>query len=213
MIRTIIVDDHQLFIEGVKMLIAKMEDIEVVGEASNGVDLIDVLSSTEADVVLLDINMPQMDGVEATKHLVDKHPHVKVLMLTMHDTRNHIEKLLKTGAHGYVLKNTGGEELEKAIRTVHGGQSFYSETVTKRIMEGLQQRKNVEREHGHVQLTQREQDVLKLIANEFTTAEIGEQLFISPHTVESHRKNLMSKLGVRNSIGLVKYAVQMGLVD
>ena len=213
MIRVVIVDDHQMFIDGIKGLLTSKPDIQVVGEANDGVALIDVLNSMPVDVVLLDVNMPKMDGFEALKHVVNKHPETSVLMLTMHDTRNYIEKLIKNGARGYILKNTGVKELEEAIRTVHNGEVYYSAKVTQRIMEGLQQKTKIEREMGDISLTDREKDVLKLIAQEFTTTEIGEKLFISHHTVESHRKNLISKLGVRSAAGLVKYAVQNGLVD
>ena len=213
MIRVVIVDDHQMFIDGIKGLLASKPGIQVVGEANNGVELIDVLTSTQTDVVLLDINMPKMDGSEALKHVVSNHPKVKVLMLTMHDTRHYIEKLIKSGAHGYILKNTGVDELVEAITTVNSGDVYYSAKVTQRVMESLQQKNKLDREMVDVSLTDREKDVLILIAQEFTTSEIGEKLFISHHTVESHRKNLISKLGVRSAAGLVKYAVQMGLVD
>lgn len=213
MIKVIIVDDHQMFIDGIKGLIQSMPNINVVGEANNGIDLIDVLADTKADAILMDMSMPKMNGLEATKHVVKHYPDIKVLMLTMHDSRNHIEKLLKAGASGYVLKNTGIEELQTAIETVVGGKTYYSPEVTQRIMEGFQQKRKVESEYGEVDITDREKEVLALIAQEFTTSEIAEKLFISPHTVESHRKNLISKLGVRSAAGLVKYAVQMGLVD
>ncbi len=213
MIRVVIVDDHQMFIDGIKGLLSSKDEIDVVGEANDGVGLIDLLDSVAVDVVLLDVNMPKMDGFEALKHVVTKHPNTRVLMLTMHDTRHYIEKLIKAGTQGYVLKNTGVDELELAIKTIHKGEVYYSAKVTQRIMEGLQQKNKIEREMGNVSLTDREKDVLKLIAQEFTTSEIGEKLFISHHTVESHRKNLISKLGVRSAAGLVKYAVQMGLAD
>ena len=213
MIKVIIVDDHQMFIDGIKGLIQSMPNINVVGEANNGIDLIDVLADTKADAILMDMSMPKMNGLEATKHVVKHYPDIKVLMLTMHDSRNHIEKLLKAGASGYVLKNTGIEELQTAIETVVGGKTYYSPEVTQRIMEGFQQKRKVESEYGEVDITDCEKEVLALIAQEFTTSEIAEKLFISPHTVESHRKNLISKLGVRSAAGLVKYAVQMGLVD
>jgi two-component system, NarL family, nitrate/nitrite response regulator NarL len=213
MISVIIVDDHQMFIDGIKGLIQSMPDIRVVGEANNGIDLIDVLADTKADAILMDMSMPKMNGLEATKHVIKHYPDIKVLMLTMHDSRNHIEKLLKAGASGYVLKNTGIEELQQAIETVVSGKTYYSPEVTQRIMEGFQQKKKLDSVYGDVDITDREKEVLALIAQEFTTAEIAEKLFISPHTVESHRKNLISKLGVRSAAGLVKYAVQIGLVD
>lgn len=213
MIKVIIVDDHQMFIDGLKGLIKSMHNIQVVGEANNGIDLIDVLADTKADIILMDMSMPKMDGLEATKYVVKNYSDTKVLMLTMHDSRNHIERLLKAGANGYVLKNTKIEELKLAIETVVGGEPFYSSEVTQRIMEGFQQKKKMESTYGTVEITDREKEVLALIAQEYTTGEIAEKLFISSHTVESHRKNLISKLSVRSAAGLVKYAVRMGLVD
>ena len=213
MIKVIVVDDHQIFIDGVKALIESFEDINIVAEANDGVELIDSLSKNEADIILMDINMPVMDGIEATKLVLEKYPELKVLMLTMHDSKEYIEKLLKVGAHGYILKNTGKEELYEAINTVVNGDNFYSAAVTKSIMESMQKKKSVIKKLHNVQLTSREKDVLELIAQEFTTNEIAEKLFISHHTVESHRKNLISKLQVRGVSGLVKYAIQSGLVD
>jgi len=175
MIKVIIVDDHQMFIDGIKGLIQSMPNINVVGEANNGIDLIDVLADTKADAILMDMSMPKMNGLEATKHVVKHYPDIKVLMLTMHDSRNHIEKLLKAGASGYVLKNTGIEELQTAIETVVGGETYYSPEVTQRIMEGFQQKRKVESEYGEVDITDREKEVLALIAQEFTTSEIAEK--------------------------------------
>ena len=114
-IKIVIVDDHQMFIDGIKVLVQSMPNIEVVGEANNGIELIDVLHNVLPDVILMDMSMPKMDGLDATKHVVKNHPDCKILMLTMHDSRNHIERLLKAGANGYILKNTGADELKKAI--------------------------------------------------------------------------------------------------
>lgn len=211
MIKTIIVDDHQIFLDGLKEVFKAFNDITIVGEANNGVDLIDLLSKTTCDVVLMDVNMPKMDGVEATKYVKQNYPDIKILMLTMHDSKAYIEKLLKAGADGYVLKNTAKGELQLAIETVCSDQNYYSPMVTQTIMNSVRQKEATNANYGEVELTDREKDVLKLIAKELTTHEIAEKLFISHHTVESHRKNLIAKLGVRSLAGLVKYAVKMGL--
>lgn len=213
MIRLIIVDDHQIFVDGVKSLITEMEGVIVVAEANNGVDLMDCLSKKEADIVLMDLSMPLMDGIAATKMALKDYPDLKVLMLTMQDSKTYIETVLKAGAHGYVLKNTGVDELELAIKTIMKGEHFYSSTVTQRIMDNVRSKKETQKRLGYVELTEREKEVLILIAQEFQTAEIAEQLFISYHTVESHRKNLINKLQVRGSNGLVRYAVESGLLD
>lgn len=213
MIKIIIADDHQLFIDGIKSIIKSIKNLEISAEVNNGKQLLEHLSKQGCDVILMDINMPDMDGIEATKEVKKRYPNIKIIMLTMYSSRDYIEKLLRVGADGYILKNTGKEELQKAIETVHQGESYFSAEVTERIMEGLQKKKSAEKNSFMVELTEREIDVLKLIVQELTTSEIAEKLFISTHTVETHRKNLISKLNVRNIAGLVKYAMQNGLVD
>ncbi len=213
MIKIIIADDHQLFIDGIKSILKSIKTMEIIGEVNNGKMLVELLEQQKCDVILMDINMPEMNGIDATKHIKSKFPNIRILMLTMYNSRDYIEKLLRAGADGYILKNTGKEELQEAIETIYKGESFFSKEVTERIMEGLQKKKNAEKNSYLVELTEREIDVLKLIVQEFTTIEIAERLFISTYTVETHRKNLISKLNVRNIAGLVKYAMQNGLVE
>jgi len=213
MIKILIADDHQMFIDGLKSILSQQEQCEIIAEANNGLEVLEQLKMHAIDVVLMDVNMPEMDGIEATKKVRELHPEVKILMLTMFNTRDYIEKLLKAGAHGYILKNTGKDELIEAIEKVNSGESFFSEEVKLKIMEGLQQKKNLEKDMFNIELTEREKQVLTLIVKEYTTNEIAEELFISPHTVETYRKNLTSKLPVKNIAGLVRYAIQMGLVD
>ena len=213
MIKIIIADDHQLFIDGIKSILKSIRNMEIIGEVNNGNLLLELLEQQQCDVILMDINMPEMNGIDATKLIKSKFPEIRILMLTMYSSRDYIEKLLRVGADGYILKNTGKEELQEAIETVYKGESFFSKEVTERIMEGLQKKKTAEKNAYVVEITEREIDVLKLIVQEFTTTEIAEKLFISTHTVETHRKNLISKLNVRNIAGLVKYAMQHGLVE
>ncbi|MBX7204005.1 MAG: response regulator transcription factor [Bacteroidia bacterium] len=210
MIKVAIADDHQMFIDGIKSLIKGNKTIQVVAEANNGEALLETLTKTPVNLILMDVNMPVMDGIETTKKVKELFPDIKVIMLTMFGTRDYIEKLLRAGANGYILKNTGKEELTTAIEKVMQGESYFSKEVTERIMEGLQGKKN-ETNPMMVELTEREKDVLRLIAQELTSHEIADKLFISFHTVETHRKNLISKLQVKNIAGLVKYAVQNGL--
>jgi len=208
-----IADDHQMFVDGVKAILSQIENLEVIGEANDGEALLKLIAVNPPDVVLMDMNMPALNGLETTKIIVERYPSVKVIMLTMHDSSDYIQRLIKAGANGYVLKNTGKEELKLAIETVHAGDSYYSKEVTQRIMDAMNRKKEVQTNVMNVELTEREMDVLKLIAAEMTTNEIADKLCISSHTVETHRKNLISKLQVRNSMGLVKYAMQMGYVD
>jgi two-component system nitrate/nitrite response regulator NarL len=213
MIRIMIADDHQMFIDGIKSLLATQKQVKVVAEAHNGHEVLELLEKDQPDLILMDVNMLGMDGIEATRQVRKQYPAIKVLMLTMFNTRDYIEKVLKAGADGYILKNTGKEELSTAIEKVMKGESYFSREVTERIMEGLQKKKTAENDPMMVELTEREKEVLKLIVKELTTQEIADQLFISFNTVETHRKNLISKLQVRNIAGLVKYAIQQGLVD
>lgn len=213
MTRILIADDHQMFIDGIKSLLSSNNQFSVIGEAHNGQEVVDFISKEKVDIVLLDMNMPVMDGMQALKIIKEKFPIVKVVMLTMFSTRDYIEKLLKAGANGYILKNTGKEELTLGIETVMRGESFFSKEVTERIMEGLQGKKANHRSTGIVELTEREKEVLTLIVKEMTSQEIADKLFISTNTVETHRKNLISKLNVKNIAGLVKYALQNGLTE
>lgn len=212
-IKIAIADDHQMFRDGIKSLLDNTREYVVVGEAKDGIELLALVKQVSLDVVLLDINMPKMNGLEAIKKLKSDHSEIKVIMLTMFNTNEYINKLLKSGADGYVLKNTGKEELEEAINTVVSGESFFSNEVKQTVMDNLQNKPQIEPDFFQVELTSREKEVLSLIVKEYTTNEIAEKLFISPHTVETYRKNLTSKLPVKNIAGLVRYAIQMGLVD
>ncbi len=212
MINIIIADDHQMFIDGIKSLLEPQQDIAIVGEALNGTDLMAILRKVQADIVLMDINMPGMDGVEATRQIRKEHKEVKVLAVTMYNTREFVARLLGAGASGYILKNTGKEELLAAIHALKNGSTYFSEAVTKRIMESLQGKRSSIFD-GVIELTVREKEVLKLIALEHTSQEIAKKLFLSVNTIETHRKNLLSKLNLKNTAGLVKYAVQHGVLD
>ncbi len=212
MIRVIIVDDHQMFIDGIKSLLADESSIEVIGEALSGEALLQMLETQPVDVVIMDINMPGMNGTETTRALTTAHPIIKVLMLTMYNEQQHIAGALQAGATGYILKNTGKAELIEAITRVYEGNYHYDNKVTETIMQNLHQ-PHKDTSYTATPLTKREREVLQCIAQEYTTPEIAEKLFISTHTVESHRKNLLSKLNVRNTAGLVRYALEHNLVE
>lgn len=212
MIKVIIADDHQMFIEGIKSLLVGEKEMSIVGEAANGKLLLELLEKQFADVVLLDISMPVMDGLEAAKIIRQKYPATRIIMLTMHNNAEFVFGLINAGATGYILKNTGKTELVSAINTVHGGKTYYSEDVTQTILQNIQQKPAAEKVAA-AQLTPREKDILCLIAKEYNTQEIADELFISTHTVETHRKNLLNKLNAKNIAGLVKYAIQSGLVS
>jgi len=216
MIRVLITDDHQMFIDGIKALLVDSEEVHVVAMANNGEEALDRLKKQPIDVVIMDINMPVMNGIEATKQIREKYPDVKVLALTMYIEKELITEIVKAGATGYILKNTGKEELITAITTIAKGEKFYSSDVALKMLDAKTTREYVEdidNQNRNINLTKREKEILKLITMEYTTPQIAEKLLISYFTVETHRKNLIRKLNVKNVAGLVKIAIQNGLVD
>ncbi len=218
-IQVYIADDHHLFIAGVKALLQDAGEVKLIGEAENGQMLLDLLAHTPSDVVLMDINMPVMSGVETTKKIKELYPNIKVLALTMFDDTLHINEMIKAGASGYLLKNAGKEELLSAIKKVHAGEKYVSNEVSVKLIERMfnkEHEKDLATANPNVrksQLTKREIEIIKLIAQEMTNAEIAAKLNNSPMTIITHRKNLLRKLGVKNTAGLIKYAMQNGLVD
>ncbi|MCY7408871.1 MAG: response regulator transcription factor [Chitinophagales bacterium] len=209
MIKIIIADDHQMFIAGLKLIIQSFENIEVVGEALSGEAALELLEKVNADVILLDTNMPGMDGIDAAKEIRKKFPDVKILMVTMHKQKEFIIQLIALGISGYILKNTGADELYTAIRTVYEGGEYFGEEVTKEIVQGMRNKSSLPEIQS---FSKREMEILKLLTEELSSAEIAERLFISHHTVESHRKNMHIKAGVKNTAGLIRYAINMKLI-
>jgi DNA-binding NarL/FixJ family response regulator len=212
MIRVYIADDHQVLLDGLHTLLAAAADLEVVGTGQNGQEVLQFLRDHPVDVVLLDINMPVLNGIETCKILHKDYPQVRVLALSMYEKASFIQQMLKNGASGYILKNTGHDELVEAIRTVHRGEQYLSKVVSDTLMQSMLGRPATSRQYIP-EMTRREKEILLLIAKEFTTQEISEQLHISLNTVETHRKNLLSKFGVRNSVGLIKIALERGLLE
>jgi DNA-binding NarL/FixJ family response regulator len=208
-IRVLIVDDHQIIRDGVKALLNKVEGIKIVNEASNGVEALNILKadSSTLDVVLMDIGMPGMDGITATKKITDEFPEIKVLALSMHDDESHIINMLQNGASGYVLKTIGKQELISAIKRVEAGQSYFTKEASAALLGYLSKKESTKRGAPSNKLTKREIEILDLIANEYTNNQIAEKLYISPRTVDTHRRNLLQKLNAKNTAGLVKYAM------
>lgn len=212
MIRVFIADDHQVLLDGLNTLLESVDDLTVVGTAHNGQEVLDFLQKESVDVILLDINMPVLNGIETCKRLNKDFPDVKVLALSMYEKASFIQQMLKNGALGYILKNTGQDELVEAIRTVHAGEQYLSKVVSDTLMQSLIGKAAASRQYIP-EMTRREKEVLALIAKELTTQEISDELHISLNTVETHRKNLLSKFGVRNSVGLIKVALERGLLE
>ncbi len=204
-----IADDHQMVVDGLVGLLAMDSSVKVIGEALNGKNLLDLLNQNEPDQIIIDINMPIMDGIQVTKYVKVHHPDIKVLILTMYNKPEFIRQMLEVGADGFILKNTGRDELLNAIHSLDQGRTYYGKEVMAKMMESIAQKQEKELP----EITAREKDILKLLVQEYTTQEIAEKLFISTHTVDTHRKNLLSKLNVKNTVGLVRYAFEHGLVD
>ena len=213
-IKVAIADDHSLFREGLKFILAKMSGIELILEVSNGIELLKGFEKEVPNVVLLDLEMPNGDGVETCKQLKKDYPEVKVLVLTMHSEERMISYLMEIGANGYLLKDIRHDVLKNAIEAVYTQGFYFTNEVSKSLLEGLKKHSRQVPKFGmEVSLSTREKEVLELIANELTTLEIRERLFISERTVEGHRKNLLSKFDVKNTAGLILKAVKQGFLQ
>lgn len=215
-IKIVIADDHQIFIEGIKSLIKDSEKVLLVGEARDGETLLNVLKAKNPDVVLMDVNMPKMSGIEASKKIRLLFPDIKILGLTMSDDADSVSEMMRAGALGYLLKTTSKAELISAIVHVNNGEKYLSAEMSMKLIEKMfddNEKEEVERIPRKADITKRELDIVRLIAQEMTNVEIAKKLNNSPMTIITHRKNLLRKLGVKNTAGLVKYAVMNGLLE
>ncbi|MGB8190805.1 MAG: response regulator transcription factor [Chitinophagaceae bacterium] len=207
MIRVFIVDDHPVVIEGIHALLQKEKSIEWAGHAMNAQSCLGFFVTNTADVVLMDISMAGMDGVELCKVMKEKYPRVMILGLSTFNQGLYIKKMLENGASGYILKNASGEELIAAIHAVHGGSIYFSGEVGQALQEYERSAKT-----ALPALSSREKEILGLIAEGYTNPQIAEKIFLSQFTVDSHRKNLLAKLNVKNTATLIKIAVERGLI-
>lgn len=208
-IKVMLADDHQVVLDGLTALINATKDIEVIEVAHNGFHALKVLEAHAVEVAVLDIKMPVMDGLKATKEIKAKYPETKVLVLTMYNNERFIKEIIGSGASGYILKNKSGNQLVEAIRAVYHGEEYFTQAVTDTLIEGL--RKKKKGATYQAKLTTREKEVLQLIVEGNSSREISEKLFIATTTVETHRRNLIEKLGVKGTKGLIKYAVENNL--
>ena len=206
-----ITDDHSLVLKGIESMLSDTDEIQVVGLYQNGQQTLDTIKDDAPDVLLLDINLPDTDGIDLCKRILKILPDIKIIALTNFEEISFVKRMLGNGAHGYLLKNTEKTELIKALKTVlEGGQYLQKDIQEKLMSHALGQKKKI----GYIpKLTRREREVLEAIAEELTTQEISEKLFISVKTVETHRMNLMSKFGTKNSVGLIKTALEKGLIS
>ncbi|TAK33154.1 MAG: response regulator transcription factor [Chloroflexota bacterium] len=211
-IRIVVADDHAIVREGIRLILQSQSDLEVVGEAATGREAIDLVAQHRPDLVLMDLAMPDLNGMEATLAIKSQHPEVQVLVLTMHDSQEQFYKMLQAGASGYVLKGSNKNDLLGAIRVVAEGGVFLHPMLANRLIRDYLHRAGSDGAPSD-QLTEREETVLRLIAEGHTSREIAETLVISPSTVERHRASIMSKLGLHSRADLVKYAIRHGIVE
>ena len=208
----IIADDHKMFIDGLISILNDAPEFSVILTAKNGAQVVKCLGINGVEnihLLITDLTMPEMDGIELNKIVKESYPSLKTLVVSMHIDGNMIDKLIRNNVDGYVPKNAEKDELLTAIRTIIKGEKYFSSEIKKAYTDAMFENKKAE----EVNLTDREKEVLKLIAEEYTTQEIADELFLSKHTIESYRKNLISKLNVKNLAGLTKHALKMGLLD
>ena len=209
-ISVILVDDHRLFREGLKLLLNENPGIGDIYQAASGVEFLDLLQQVVPDVVLMDIDMPLMDGVEATKQAILKFPDIKIIALSMYGDEDYYLKMIEAGAKGFVLKNSDIEIVEKAIAAVVSGQNYFSSEVMANLILHLNQRNSAESKN---ELTERESEILYHICKGLSNQEIADTLFLSKRTVDKHRENILSKTNAKNTAGLVMYAIKHGIIQ
>ncbi len=217
-IRVLLADDHTLFRAGIRLILEQIAGVEVVAEASTGREALHLVKTTHPDVVLMDITMKELNGLEATAYIVQEHPRAQVLMLSMHDNEQYVVQALRTGARGYLLKDAAPTELEQAVKAVARGDTYLSQAVAKHLITDYRRRggdKIGAREketNPAASLTPRQREVLQLIAEGHTAKQIATLLHISQKTVEAHRAQLMKQLNIHNVAGLVRHALRLSLV-
>jgi len=206
-VKVFIADDHQMFIDGIKALLQNVNTIEITGEATNGKQVLEQLERIKPDIILIDIGMPELNGIETTSIITQKYPSVKVIALTMYDDSIRISKMLKAGVKGYLIKNTSKNEILEAIQSVSEGGSYYPDKL---IPQRYHRAKSI---NPFADITEREIEIIKLIVKSMTNKEIAEALSISELTVNTHRKNAMRKLDIKNTAALVKFAIENNLSE
>lgn len=212
-IKVLVADDHTIVRHGIYALLGLMSDIELVGEAVNGKEALEKVRKLMPDVVIMDIAMPLMDGLEATRRICKEFPRTKVIALTQYDDREFVFPVIEAGARGFISKTAASSELASAIRSVYRGDSYLSPSVARVFIEGYQLGTDTVKDHDpYKQLTSREREVLKLLAEGHTTQEIATMLVLSPKTVDKHKTNLMAKLSIHSRADLIKYALRKGII-
>ncbi len=212
-IKLIIADDHEIFRDGFKLMLSKFPEINLVGEASNGRELLELTEKLNPDVILTDIKMPLMDGIEAAKKIVELYPDKGIIGLSMYDDDELIIEMLEAGAKGYLIKNAGKDQIIEAIKTVYNDEPYYCKTTSHKLTQMIaKSRFNPYKKTLKAEFSEREKEIIACICTEMTNKEIGDKLFISVRTVEGHRLKILEKMNVKNTVGLVVYAIKNGIV-
>jgi len=212
--KVLLVDDHAIVREGVRMILSKEADIDVVGEAADGAQALDIVSKFRPQVVIMDISMPGMGGIEATQLIRTQYPEIQVLALTMHEDESYVFQLLRAGAAGYVLKRAAAQDLVQAVRAAAKGEAFLYPSVARKVVEDYLRRVETGEERERYDgLTAREKEILTLIAEGLSNQHIAEKLYISIKTVQTHRAHILEKLGLHDRTELVRYAIRKGLIE
>lgn len=210
----IIADDHEMFRDAMKTMLELDDIANVLEVASNGKELINLLEEHKPDIILMDIDMPEMDGIEAAKIIKEKYPNIKVLALSMFGDEKYYQEMIKAGALGFILKSSNKSELEEAIKSVHMGKNYFSNELLRKIIEQMGTNNSEEKiENDEVNFTDREIDVLKLLCKGLSTQDIAENLFLSTKTIENYRAKLLNKTNSKNSVGLVVYALKHNIIQ
>lgn len=213
-IKIIIADDHVLFRAGVKTALSSKKDVRLIGEADNGQQLIHLLKHLQPDIILLDIQMPIMDGITTLPEIKKLYPYIRIIMLTMHNDHSMISKLMELGANAYLTKNSDSEVIYEAIKTCYTNEYYFNDLTNKALLDGLRTKRNNDNfVNTEVKLTDKEKHILRLICEEKSTKEIADMVDLSPRTVEAIRDKLKSKTGAKSMAGLVMYAIKAGIIE
>ena len=213
-IKIVLADDHSILREGLKNVLSSEDGFEVIGEAANGDEAVKICLSLKPDVAILDINMPQLTGLEAAKLIKKKSPEINILILSMYDNENFISEAINLGINGYILKMSDMDELIKAIKAVADGNAYFPTSLASKILQKLSKTKKTKNDSSNLPLlTTREKEIIKLIVEGYTSQQIADRLFISYFTVGKHRKNIHRKFGIKNTVELVKYVIDNDIIS